>query len=126
MNQHRLSSVALTRFYLRRIAALNPELHAVITVSRTALADARAADRARSRGAHGALLGIPIIVKDNVDTTGMPTTAGRLHRDEDAQGGRAHHRQGEPQRVGELPVVPVVERLERDRRPDPDAVRARP
>jgi amidase len=48
----------------------------VITVSPTALADARAADQARRDGDHGPLLGLPIIVKDNIDTTGMPTTAG--------------------------------------------------
>jgi amidase len=76
MNSHRLSSAQLTEFYLRRIRELNPKLHAVITVSPTALADAQAADRARRDGSDRPLLGIPIIVKDNVDTTGMPTTAG--------------------------------------------------
>src|SRR5438045_2110988 len=76
MNSHRMNSVDLTNFYLRRIRQLNPTLHAVITVSPTALADARAADAARRNGDHRPLLGIPIIVKDNVDTTGMPTTAG--------------------------------------------------
>ena len=76
MNSHQLSSVQLTEFYLRRIRELNPKLHAVITVSPTALDDARAADRARGDGSDRPLLGIPIIVKDNVDTTGMPTTAG--------------------------------------------------
>ena len=78
MDRGRLSSVDLVRFYTKRIARLNPKLHAVITVSRTALADARAADRARRHGDHRPLLGIPVIVKDNVDTTGMPTTAGSL------------------------------------------------
>ena len=39
MNRHRLSSVELTQFYLHRIAKLNPKLHAVITVSPTALAE---------------------------------------------------------------------------------------
>jgi amidase len=76
MNSHRLKSRKLTKFYLRRIRQLNPKLNAVITVSPTARADARAADRARRNGDHRPLLGIPIIVKDNVDTTGMPTTAG--------------------------------------------------
>src|SRR5438874_1060430 len=76
MNSHRLNSVELTNFYLRRIRQLNPLLNAVITVSPAALADARAADRARRDGDNRPLLGIPIIVKDNIDTTGMPTTAG--------------------------------------------------
>ena len=66
----------LTQFYLHRIRKLNPTLNAVITVSPTALADARAADAARRRGDHRPLLGIPIIVKDNINTTGMATTAG--------------------------------------------------
>jgi len=76
MRARRMKSVQLTQFYLHRIRKLNPTLNAVITVSPTALADARAADAARRDGDDRPLLGIPIIVKDNVNTTGMPTTAG--------------------------------------------------
>jgi amidase len=76
MNKRKLDSVELTKFYLRRIRQLNPKLNAVITVSPTALSDARAADKARRKGDRRPLLGIPIIVKDNINTTGMPTTAG--------------------------------------------------
>jgi amidase len=76
MNGRKLTSAQLTRFYLRRIESLNPRLNAVITVSSTALADARAADKARRSGDDRPLLGIPIIIKDNINTTGMPTTAG--------------------------------------------------
>ena len=76
MNSGQISAVDLTNFYLHRIRHLNPTLNAVITVSPSAFADARAADRARSNGDHRPLLGIPIIIKDNIDTTGMPTTAG--------------------------------------------------
>jgi amidase len=76
MNRHRLTSVDLVEFYVRRIKKLNPKLHAVIAVSPTAIADARSADRARRHGVRKPLLGIPVMVKDNIDTTGMPTTAG--------------------------------------------------
>ena len=76
MDSHRINSVELTNFYLRRIRQLNPELNAVITVSPTAHSEALAADKARRSGDHRPLLGLPIIVKDNVNTTGMPTTAG--------------------------------------------------
>jgi amidase len=78
MNRHRLTSVQLVQFYRHRIARLNPALHAVITMNRDALREARTADRARRAGARAPLLGIPVIVKDNIDTTGMPTTAGSL------------------------------------------------
>ncbi len=76
MDAHRLTSVQLVQFYLDRIAQLNPALHAVITVAPTALAQARAADASRAGATHPALLGIPVIVKDNIDTADMPTTAG--------------------------------------------------
>ena len=76
MSSRRINAVELTNFYLRRIRQFNPTLNAVITVSPAALADARAADAARRNGDHRPLLGIPIILKDNIDTAGMPTTAG--------------------------------------------------
>ena len=137
MDAHRLKSVQLTQFYLHRIRKLNPTLNAVITVSPTALADARAADAARRRGDDRPLLGIPIIVKDNINTTGMADDgrflgarrqhAGRRVHRPAAQGRRCpRHRQGQPVRVGELPVRTVVERLERDRRPDEHGLRPRP
>jgi amidase len=76
MNAHRLNAVQLVTFYLHRIRTLQPKLHAVIKVSPTALADARRADAQRRAGDRRPLLGIPVLVKDNVDTSGMPTTAG--------------------------------------------------
>src|SRR5215510_8300360 len=57
-------------------ATTNPQLHAVIKVAPTATAQARLADKARRFGVRLPLLGIPVIVKDNIDTRDMPTTAG--------------------------------------------------
>jgi amidase len=72
-----LTSAELTAFYLQRIDRLNPALHAVITVNLNAGAEAAASDRARATdGPRGPLEGIPVLVKDNVQVAGMPTTAG--------------------------------------------------
>ena len=136
MDANRLKSVQLTQFYLHRIQKLNPTLNAVITVSPTALADARAADGARRNGDDRPLLGIPIIVKDNINTTGMPTTAGSWalagSTPDDAfivqqlkAAGALIIGKANLSRVGELPLRPVVERLERHRRPDEHGLCAR-
>jgi amidase len=72
-----LSSATLTGFYLQRISRLNPALHAVITVNPEAEAEAAARDAARAAdGPRGLLDGVPVLVKDNVQVAGMPTTAG--------------------------------------------------
>jgi amidase len=73
-----LTSAVLTGFYLQRIDRLNPALHAVITVNLNAGAEAAASDavRAGPRGPRGPLEGIPVLIKDNVQVIGMPTTAG--------------------------------------------------
>src|SRR5258708_12910412 len=61
-----LTSAELTAFYLARIKRLNPDLHAVITVSPEALAEARASDSARSGGQPPPPLeGTPPLLKHN-------------------------------------------------------------
>ncbi|HYU44172.1 MAG TPA: amidase family protein, partial [Vicinamibacteria bacterium] len=78
-----LTAHRLTATYLSRIAALDrkgPALHHVIETNPEALAMAEAldADR-RAKGARGPLHGIPILLKDNVDTADKTTTtAGSL------------------------------------------------
>src|ERR1700753_747024 len=72
-----LTAAEITALYAGRIDRLNPGLHAVITVYPGADADARASGAARAvRGPRGPLEGIPVLVKDNVEVAGMPTTAG--------------------------------------------------
>jgi amidase len=80
MDAGTLSSVALTSFYLHRIARLNPLLHAVITVNPDAMALARASDAARGSGhVRSPIEGIPVLLKDNIGTGDRePTTAGSL------------------------------------------------
>ena len=90
MDRGRLSSLELTLFYLGRIHDLNPDLHAVISTSPTALAEALFSDlRRHTHRLRGPLDGIPVLLKDNVDTRVMPTTAGseallRARHDRDA------------------------------------------
>jgi amidase len=78
----RVTSVDLVDAYLTRIAAYDdagPELNAIIAINPDARAAARALDQERaSRGPRGPLHGIPIILKDNFDFAGMPTTGGSV------------------------------------------------
>jgi amidase len=78
-----LTARRLTAAYLSRIAALDgkgPALHHVIETSPDALAVAEALDaERRAKGARGPLHGVPVLLKDNVDTADkMTTTAGSL------------------------------------------------
>src|SRR5215469_3284959 len=76
----RISPVELTQGCLSRIEQINPKLNAYITVTAdSALAQAREAEAEIQRGSwKGPLHGIPIALKDLVDTAGVRTTAATL------------------------------------------------
>lgn len=77
------TSAELTRAYLDRIEAIDragPALQSVLTLNPDAMKQAEASDARRAgRGLLGPLDGVPILIKDNVETADpMPTTAGSL------------------------------------------------
>jgi amidase len=82
MNAGDLTSAQLVDAYLARIAAFDAggslKLNSVRTLASDAREQAAAADAARAAGDTRPLLGIPVLLKDNVSTADMPTTAGSI------------------------------------------------
>ena len=79
----KLSSEQITQLYLKRIEAIDksgPKLNAVIELNPDAIAIAKQMDAERKAGKlRGAMHGIPVLIKDNIDTADkMKTTAGSL------------------------------------------------
>jgi amidase len=75
-----LTAAALAEIYLARIEVLDrngPELNTLIAVNEHAAEEAATLDAERAAsGVRGPLHGIPVIVRDNLDTLELPTTAG--------------------------------------------------
>src|SRR5438309_304976 len=80
MRAGQISSRELVQAYLARIAAYDqtgPTLNSILTINPEALPEAERCDAARTRGdALGPLHGIPVLVKDQIETSDLPTTFG--------------------------------------------------
>ena len=77
LNKRQVSAVELLDLHLHRIERYNPALNAIVTFDiEHARQAANAADQARAQGEHGALLGLPVTIKDTIDVRGLPGTAG--------------------------------------------------
>lgn len=72
-----VSPVEIMQAHLDRIAAVDPQVNAIVTIADSAMADARAAEAAVMAGAKlGPLHGVPFTVKDSIDTAGVATQRG--------------------------------------------------
>lgn len=67
----------IMNIYLERIEEYNEDNNAVLYINEDALAQAKAADKEyQENGRTSMIFGLPILVKDNIDVKGMPTTGG--------------------------------------------------
>lgn len=67
----------ITRLYLDRIEAYNEKYNAIITVNENAIEEAKKLDiEYKQNGRKSLIYGLPLMVKDNIDVKGLPTTNG--------------------------------------------------
>ncbi len=129
MSSGKFTARSITEKYLTRIDAIDkqgPAINSVLELNSDALAMADAADKERrDKGARGPLHGIPVLIKDNIDTADrMETTAGSLAM----LGSRCTKdasRQDQSQRVGEHSLQPFLKWMERTWRPNKKSLRPR-
>lgn len=77
VKKRKVSPVEVAESYLRRVSELNPALNAIVTLAPDVLERARAAEAAVMRGDElGALHGVPLTIKDTIETAGLRTTSG--------------------------------------------------
>jgi amidase len=78
-----ISPVQVVEAYLRRIDKLNPKLNAIVTIAPDLIEQAKEAEALVMRGdTVGPLHGVPVTVKDTIETAGLRTTSGSVLRAE--------------------------------------------
>jgi Asp-tRNA(Asn)/Glu-tRNA(Gln) amidotransferase A subunit family amidase len=77
VRSHAVSPVEIAETHLKRIDSLNPKLNAIVTLAPDFIEKARDAEAMVMRGDHlGPLHGLPMTIKDAIDTAGLRTTSG--------------------------------------------------
>lgn len=83
IRERKASPVEVAEAHLQQISRLNPALNAIVTLAPDLMERAKAAEDAVMRGDNlGALHGIPITIKDTIETAGLRTTSGSKMRAE--------------------------------------------
>ena len=81
IRDRKVSPVEVLRAFLARIEQLNPQLNAIVTLASDAMDKAKKAEAAVMRGdALGPLHGVPVTIKDTIETAGLRTTSGSAMR----------------------------------------------
>ena len=81
VRERKISPVMVAQAHLQQLAKLNPALNAVITIAPDVVERAKAAEAAVMRGDPiGALHGVPLTIKDTIETAGLRTTSGSTIR----------------------------------------------
>ena len=81
IREREVSPVEIVEAHLERIAELNPTLNAVVTLAPDALERAKEAEAAVVRGDQvGSLHGVPVTIKDTIETAGLRSTSGSVVR----------------------------------------------
>jgi Asp-tRNA(Asn)/Glu-tRNA(Gln) amidotransferase A subunit family amidase len=83
IREREVSPVEIAQAHLERIAELNPALNAVVTLAPDVLERAKEAEAAIMRGDQvGSLHGVPVTIKDTIETAGLRTSSGSVTRED--------------------------------------------
>ena len=81
IRKREVSPVEIAQAHLDRIAELNPALNAIVTLAPDVLEHAKEAEAAVMRGDQlGSLHGVPVTIKDTIETAGLRSTSGAVMR----------------------------------------------